>query len=67
MGERTRLHRRIAGMLRKRLHEARLDALDDPRACRGRRWKLTTLLHGVLVGLCAGRKSLGELEELTTS
>ena len=31
MAERVRLHRRIAGMLRKRLHEARFDALDDPR------------------------------------
>lgn len=66
MTERTRLHRRIAGMLRKRLHEARLDALDDPRHRRGRRWELVTLLHGVLVGLCAGCNNLAQLEELTS-
>ncbi len=66
MAERTRLHRRLAGMLRKRLHEARLGELDDPRDERGQRWKLPTLLHAALLGLCAGCRSLGEVEQLTS-
>ena len=65
MAERARLHRRIAGMLRKRLADARFDELADPRDPRGLRWKLTTLLHTAIVGLCAGCESLAQLEELT--
>lgn len=65
MAEQARLHRRIAGMLRKRLADARFDELADPRDPRGLRWKLTTLLHTAIVGLCAGCVSLAQLEELT--
>jgi hypothetical protein len=65
--EPTRLRRRIAGMLGKRLGEANLHALADPRDRRGRRDKLVTLLHTVIIGLIAGCKSLANVEELTTS
>jgi len=55
----TRLKRRTIGMLEKRLHEARLDEVEDPRDCRGRRWKLSTLLSTTILGLVAGCKGLG--------
>ncbi len=67
MAERARLHRRLAGMLRKRLHEARLDELDDPRDERGQRSELPKLLHAALLGLCAGCRSLAEVEQLTSA
>jgi hypothetical protein len=41
-------------MLDKRLGEANLHALADPRDRRGRRDKLVTLLHTVIIGLIAG-------------
>lgn len=65
MAQRARLHRRIAGMLHKRLHEARFDELQDPRDSRGQRWRLTALLHAALVGLCAGCRSVADVEQLT--
>lgn len=61
----TRLKRRIVGMLDKRLGEARLDEVRDPRDRRGRRWKLSTLLSTTILGLVAGCKGLLELESLT--
>lgn len=61
----TRLKRRIIGMLDKRLHEARLDELEDPRDRRGRRWKLSALLSTAILGLVAGCKGLLEVESLT--
>ena len=67
MAESTRPRRRIAGMLRKRIHEARLGELRDPRDPRGQRWKLAPLLHAALVGLSAGCRSLAEVEQLTSN
>lgn len=52
-------------MLAKRLGEARLDEIDDPRDARGRRWALSALLSGALSGLMAGCRSLKAVEELT--
>lgn len=52
-------------MLSKRIGEARLDQVADPRDPRGRRWALDTLLGGALLGLMAGCKSLAETEQLT--
>ena len=54
----TRLKRRLVGMLSKRLREAQLDEVEDPRDRRGRRWQLGTLLGAVLLGLVAGCRSL---------
>lgn len=62
----TKRTRRIAGLLRSRLPELRLDQVDDPRSRRGRRWKhLSVLLRAVLVGLMAGCKRLCDVEALT--
>jgi hypothetical protein len=52
-------------MLAKRLGEARLDDIEDPRHRRGRRWPLPALLSGALIGLVAGCRSLKAVEELT--
>ena len=64
--QRTRWYRRLAGMLAARLPEAKLDEVGDPRARAGRRWKLGVLLGAVVVGICAGIKSLAQLEKLST-
>jgi len=61
----TRLKRRIVGALSKRLREAQLDQVEDPRDRRGRRWQLTTLLGAALLGLVAGCGSLLQVEALT--
>jgi hypothetical protein len=65
MAQSTRTRRRILGMLVKRLAEARLDQVEDPRAARGQRWSLTALLSGALLGLVAGSRSLKDVEALT--
>src|SRR5512146_481520 len=65
MAQSTRTKRRIIGMAAKRLGEACLDEIDDPRDPRGRRWALPALLSGALVGLMAGCRSLKAVEELT--
>ena len=61
----TRLKRRMLGMLDKRLREARLNEVEDPRDRRGRRWKLSALLSTTILGLVAGCKGLLEVESLT--
>lgn len=60
-----RMTKRIAGMLAKRLPEAALDEVDDPRARRGRRRGIASVLRAVVVGMVAGCHSLLELEQLT--
>jgi hypothetical protein len=52
-------------MLKKRLAEARLDEVPDPRDRRGRRWPLGTLLRSAVVGLVSGAESLGDVERTT--
>jgi len=61
----ARLNRRLAGWLRKRLPEALLGNVADPRSARGRRWPLETLLCVVIVGVLAGVTSLAGVEHLT--
>lgn len=61
----ARMQRRTAKMLGKRMDEAALDGVADPRGRRGRRWKLGAVLRALVVGLAAGCKSLQEVEELT--
>ena len=65
MAEKARCNRRVLGMLKKRLAEARLDEVPDPRDRRGRRWPLGTLLRSAVVGLVSGAKSLGDVERTT--
>ena len=65
MENKGRLNRRLAGMLRARLPEAKLGDVADPRKPRGRRWPLATLLTAVVVGMLAGAKSLAAVENLT--
>ncbi len=62
-----RFRKRLAGFLVKRVREVPFSQVSDPRARRGRTWKLPTLLNSVLVGMCAGVRSLADLEELTES
>jgi hypothetical protein len=58
--------RRLAGVLAARLPDARLDDVADPRARRGRRWKqLRVLLVATVTAICAGAKSLADLEKMT--
>jgi hypothetical protein len=52
-------------MLKKRLAEARLDEVPDPRDRRGRRWPLGTLLRSAVVGLVSGAQGLGDVERTT--
>lgn len=59
----ARMNRRLYGMLSKRLDEAQLDQVADPRDARGKRWKLPTLLRAVLGGLMAGARSLADVEQ----
>jgi DDE_Tnp_1-associated/Transposase DDE domain len=58
----ARMNRRLYGLLAKRLDEARLDAVRDPRDVRGKRWQLSSLLRAVLGGLLAGARSLADVE-----
>jgi hypothetical protein len=60
-----RTKRRIAGALRKGLAQCHFEEIEDPRDRRGRRWKLTTLLKTVIVGMSAGCTSLKTVESLT--
>lgn len=62
----ARMTRRLVKMLGKRLPEAALEEVADPRQRRGRRWKLGSLLRALVLGLSAGCRSLQEVEELTS-
>lgn len=54
----------MAGMLKARLPELRLDRVNDPRKF-VKRWQLARLLRSALLAMMAGAKSLSEVEELT--
>jgi hypothetical protein len=58
---------RVDRFLRRHLRSATYDfaAVEDPRARRGRRWKLPTLLRTLLDGMLANCESLRDVEELT--
>ena len=66
MAQEALLTRQVVGLLAARLPELRLDAVEDPRSERGRRWPLSCLLRTVLVGMLAGSKSLAEVETLSS-
>jgi hypothetical protein len=61
----ARMTRRLAKVFGKRLPEAALEEVADPRERRGRRWNLGSLLRALVLGLSAGCRSLQETEELT--
>ena len=65
MAQPARMTRRMAGLLKSRLPDARLDEVADPRDPRGQRWKLPTLLTTLVVALTAGCRSLAQAETLT--
>jgi hypothetical protein len=65
MNQKTRMTRRLAGYLGKRLSEAKLAQVDDPRDRRGIRWTFASLLLAMVAGMMAGAKGLAEVEELT--
>ena len=58
----SRLNRRMVGALRVRLPELGLEDVHDPRARRGLRWKLPTVLRTLLVGLIGHAQSFAETE-----
>jgi hypothetical protein len=66
MEDKMRWYRRLYGVFSARLPEARLEDVTDPRNRRGLRWKnIGELLGAVVIGLCAGVRSLAQLESLT--
>lgn len=60
----TRLTRRVAGNLGAALWGLPLDSVRDPREGK-RKWSVSTVLRGILAGMAAGAKGLGEVELLT--
>jgi hypothetical protein len=60
------MKKRLVGLLSARLPELGLERVEDPRAEKGKRWRLASLLKGVLASLVAGGKSLGDVEWLTS-
>jgi hypothetical protein len=66
MAQDRRMRRRIAGLLKARLPDARLDNVADPRQPRGKRWKrLDVLLRTTIVAMIAGCRSTAQTEALT--
>ena len=65
MAQNARMTRTMAGLLKSRLPDARLDEVADPRDPRGQRWGLPTLLTTLVVALTAGGRSLAQAEMLT--
>lgn len=61
----SRQIRRLVGMLRARLPDARLERTTDPRQRRKTKWAIGTLLRTVVVGMTAGCKSLADVENLS--
>jgi DDE_Tnp_1-associated len=61
----SRCKRRTLSMLRKRLDEARFFQIEDPRNPCNRRWRLSTLLRSVVMGIACGAKNLQDVERLT--
>ena len=58
-----RVHSFLSRHLRAPVY--RFDLITDPRARRGRRWSLSTLLWTVLSGMMAGCRTLRQVEDLT--
>ena len=65
MADTKRLSRRMAGLLKARLPDLRLEAVRDPRKARGKRWPLAVVLRMCVVGLMSRCKSLAQTESLS--
>lgn len=52
-------------MLRKRLDEAGLSQIEDPRNPCNRQWRLSTLLRSIVMGIACGAKNFQDVERLT--
>ena len=57
--------RRIFRFLKTKSTSLKLFRLSDPRRVQGREWSLSTLLHGVVLGMLSGCRSLKDTESLT--
>jgi len=60
-----KMNKRMIGLLAARAPEVHLERVPEPRRAHGRKWSLQALLGAMLVGLCAARRSLAEVEALT--
>jgi len=58
MSEQRRLKRRMAGVLKARLPDLKLERVRDPRKARGKRWALDVLLRTCVVGLACRCRNL---------
>jgi predicted transposase YbfD/YdcC len=55
----------MAGLLKARLPDLKLEAVRDPRKPKGKRWTLSTMLRMGIVGLMSRCKSLAQTESLS--
>jgi hypothetical protein len=60
-----RLARRVIGALKAGCARLGLGKVKDPRADQGKKWSLGKLLNPVVVGMCAGKHSLAQVELLS--
>lgn len=65
MSEQKRLSRRMAGVLKARLPDLKMERVRDPRKARGKRWSLDVLLRTCVVALACRRRSLAQTESLS--
>jgi predicted transposase YbfD/YdcC len=65
MKENIRKRRRMAGVIKARLPDLRIDLVKDPRKARGKRWKLDVLLKTCVTALACRCKSLSQTEALS--
>ena len=56
---------KISRFIKKMLTKLNIKTLKDPRKAQGKRWKLESLINGLLLGLASGQKSLKDVENLT--
>lgn len=61
----ARHKRRTLALLRKRLDEAQLFQVADPRGPWNRQWSLLTLLRSVIMGIACGAQNLKDVERLS--
>lgn len=65
MKEKHRIRRRMAGVIRARLPDLKLDSVKDPRKARGKRWALDVLLKTSVTAMACRCKSLAQTEALS--
>tara|TARA_Y100000031_G_C8211511_1_gene381195 strand:+ start:198 stop:1457 length:1260 start_codon:yes stop_codon:yes gene_type:complete len=55
----------ISRFIKKSLKNLNIQTIKDPRHPKGKRWRLSTLVNAVIMGMASGLKSLKEVENLT--